>query len=144
MIQEHVPLTKEDFAKPPPRPDTNELRNLSYKERLRRRLKMADMALEKYEVKLEKFHASQNPNDALTSEEERIFLLHQDSVRKLEATLAQLERQSTEEDQTDLDTALALYDTGITIEFVAEQMSYNPGIEKLLREAITARKKANE
>jgi hypothetical protein len=129
----------EDFEPPTPRPDTTQIRNLSYKERLERRLRMADLALQMYEVKLEKFAQTKNPNDALSPEEQRLFLAHQDSVRKLEATLAQLERGDKEEEASDLSTALLLYDAGDSFDDVCQQFHFNPNLPKLLREALDER-----
>lgn len=131
-----------DFEPPrTSRPDLAEAVNLTYKKRLQRRLRMADLALEKYERKLEQFHKTGNPNHTLTPEEERLFLAHQDSVRKLEATLAQLEHKDKTQETTDLDTALMLYDAGDSFEEVCQQMSYNPNLPKLLREALDERER---
>ena len=107
------------------------IRKLSYKERLQRRLRMADMALEKYEKRLE-------AEEHLEPEEERLFLAHQDSVRKLEATLAQLEHKDTSAaDKTDLELAIEMVEKGMDKSDVLRILK-NPQLVIDLEEALNA------
>lgn len=109
------------------------LRKLTYKERLERRLEMADMALIKYEEKLE-------AGDWLEPEEERLFISHQDSIRKLEATLAALEaKDKGDENKPDAMYCLDLIDAGWTLEDAAKLYKHNPNILDEIEEALRER-----
>lgn len=128
-------VSKPDFDKPEPatRPAVGERRRLSYKERLERRLEMADMALEKYERRLA-------DGDHLEPEEERLFLAHQDSIRKLESTLFQLEaKDKGGENKTDVELALDLIDAGWTFEDACRAFQHNPTLSAKLQEVLDER-----
>jgi len=128
-------VAAKDFDRPEPatRPSVGERRRLSYKERLERRLEMADMALEKYEVRL-------GNGEHLEPEEERLFLAHQDSIRKLESTLFQLEAKDKGGDnKTEVELALDLIDAGWTFDDACRAFQHNPNIATKLREALDER-----
>jgi len=128
-------VNAEDFDRPEPatRPSVGERRRLSYKERLERRLEMADMALEKYEDRLSK-------GEHLEPEEERLFLAHQDSIRKLESTLFQLEAKDKGGDnKTEVELALDLIDAGWTFDDAVRAFQHNPKLPSKLREALDER-----
>ena len=108
-------------------------RKLSYKERLQRRLEMADMALLKYEERLE-------AGGYLEPEEERLFLAHQDSIRKLEATLAQLEAKDHSGDtKSDQQLAVDLIDAGWAFDDACRAFQHNPNIRQLVQEILNER-----
>lgn len=108
-------------------------RKLSYKERLQRRLEMADMALLKYEERLE-------AGGYLEPEEERLFLAHQDSIRKLEATLAQLEAKDHSGDtKSDQQLAVDLIDAGWSFDDACRAFQHNPNIRQLVQEILNER-----
>jgi predicted ribosome quality control (RQC) complex YloA/Tae2 family protein len=109
---------------------------LTYKERLERRLRMADMALDKYERRLE----SGRTEDELTLEEERLFLAHVDSVRKLETTLASLEaKDNAVEEKSNLDLALDMIERGMALADVLRVFGNNPILTSELQEALDAK-----
>lgn len=128
-------IEAEDLERPEPatRPSVGERRRLTYKERLERRLEMADLALEKYEKKFsEGVH--------LEPEEERLFLAHQDSIRKLETTLFQLEaKDSGGDNKTEVELALDLMDAGWTFDDACRAFQHNPQLPSKLREALDER-----
>jgi hypothetical protein len=109
------------------------LRKLTYKERLQRRLEMADLALEKYEKRLcEGKH--------LEPEEERLFLAHQDSIRKLEATLMALEQKDLgKEHKTDAEYVVDLVDSGWALEDACRMFKHNTKILAEAEEALRER-----
>ena len=109
------------------------VRRLSYKERLQRRLEMADMALLKYEERLES-------GGYLEPEEERLFLAHQDSIRKLESTLAQLEAKDHSGDtKSDQQLAVDLIDAGWAFDDACRAFQHNPNIRILVKELLDER-----
>jgi hypothetical protein len=94
---------------------------------------MADMALLKYEERLE-------AGGYLEPEEERLFLAHQDSIRKLEATLAQLEAKDHAGDtKSDQQLAVDLIDAGWNFDDACRAFQHNPNIRQLVQELLNER-----
>lgn len=128
-------IEAKDLVKPEPlnRPAVGERRRLTYRERLERRLEMADMALEKYEHCL-------SEGKHLEPEEERLFLAHQDSIRKLESTLFQLESKDNRGDsKDDVTLALDLIDAGWKFDDACRAFQHNPSLASKLQEALDER-----
>ena len=130
-----TPEHPEDFAPPPTAPEGD--KKLNYRARLLRRLRMADMALLKYEVKLERFSQTRFPGDALSPEEERLFIAHQEHVRKLEATLAALDHKAPqEEDKTDVEMSVDLFNLGWSLPDILKLFPHNKTLETELSLAL--------
>jgi hypothetical protein len=130
VVKEQVEAFETPTTPPQTKVDVEAVRNLTYSDRLKRRLRMADMALEKYEKKLER-------GLNLEPEEERLFLAHQDSVRKLETTLMQLEHKDERaETKTDLELAVDLYMTGWSYQDIIRLFKHNQELPKQLEKAI--------
>jgi predicted nucleotidyltransferase len=116
-------LTKADLVKPET-PTPGRVKRLSELQRVERQLTLAQLALNKYERKLE------NSID-LDCEEERLFLAHQDSIRKLEMSLSALRNKNNPEAKSDLDIAIQMVEKGLDQEDVVRLFGHN---DKLKRE----------
>lgn len=92
-------------------------------EQLTRQLYLASLALNKYQEKLE-------DGEALTPEEERLFLAHQDSVRKLETTLSALRAKRDMKKKTDPELALEMVRAGVSKEQVLSMYPGNNHVRK--------------
>jgi len=126
-------INAEDCVPEKATPVRKSVRRLSYKERLQRRLEVADLALIKYEERLES-------GGYLEPKEERLFLAHQDSIRKLEATLAQLEAKDHAGDtKSDQQLAIDLIDAGWTLDDACRAFQHNPNIRQLVQELLDER-----
>lgn len=80
---------------------------------LERQVYLANLALNKYETRLEE-------GDELTPEEERVFLSHQDSLRKLEVTLSALRAKADPSKKTDEGLAIAMLEAGMPKDVVRQ------------------------
>lgn len=91
---------------------------LSEETQLERQLYLANLALDKYEKMLER-------GDEMEPEQERLFLAHQDSVRKLEATLSAMKARADLSKKTDKQIAIELVESGISYQQVREMYDGN-------------------
>ena len=69
-------------------------------------------------------------------EQEKMFLLHQDSIRKLETTLSALKAKADYTKQTDLELAMELQDTGMSLDSLEETYGRFPDIMEALRKRV--------
>lgn len=125
-------IRKEDLLKDIQTPTPTEKKKLGELERLERQIALSTMALNKYERKLE-------GDMELTDAEERLFLAHQDSVRKLEVSLSQLKTRSSIQQKSDLDIALEMIDRGMEAEDIMRVFGGNKELASKLREAMADR-----
>jgi len=100
---------------------------LSEVAQLERQLYLANLALDKYEQRLE--HGVE-----LTPEEERLFLAHQDSLRKLETTLAALKAKADLSKKSDVDLAREMLAAGMEKEQVLALYENNESVRDALRD----------
>jgi len=110
-IEEALDDRKKRRAMPPS--DKPRVKPLTEVAALERSVALADLALNKYEVKLE-------DGDELTPEEERVFLAHQESCRKLQTTLAALRAKLDHGKKTDKELAISMLEADISVEQVRE------------------------
>lgn len=90
--------------------------------RIERQLHLADLALNYYQEKLEK-------GISLDPEEQRLFLAHQDSLRKLEMSRAALVAKADHAKKTDIELAMDMKNKGMTREQV---LLFFPHLEEKL------------
>jgi hypothetical protein len=89
----------------------SERKQVSELARIDRQLHLADLGLNQYQMKLEK-------GLTMEPEEQRLFLAHQDSIRKLEMARAALVAKSDLSKKTDLEIARSMIDKGMEREHV--------------------------
>lgn len=124
-------IEKSDFEKPiTPTPTLT--KSLGELERVQRQLTLASLALNKYERKLEL-------GQELTYDEERMFLMHQDSIRKLEVALSQLKARNNTQSMTDLDICLDMIDRGMSEDDAIRMFGGNVKLAESLKEALRDR-----
>jgi hypothetical protein len=121
-IQEALEKRKKRAALPAVKP---EHKPLSSEAQLERNIYLTNLALNKYQVKLE-------DGDELVPEEERVFMSLLDTVRKQEATLMALRAKQKEEHMGPVETAKALVDTGMEIDAVIDLYPGNKAVESAL------------
>lgn len=124
-------LTKEDFVNPATATPVR-LKSLGELERVTRQLDLAQLALNKYQGKLER-------GQELTYDEERMFLMHQDSIRKLEISLSQLKSKNDNKKKTDLDISLEMIDRGMDFDDVIRVFGGNKDLIANLKGALSDR-----
>lgn len=98
---------------------------LSTEGQLERSIYLTNLALNKYEVKLE-------DGDELTPEEERVFMSLLDTIRKLEATLSAIRAKADKNDMGPVEIAKGLVDTGMDIDEVIAMYPGNKGVKAAL------------
>lgn len=98
---------------------------LSTEGQLERSIYLTNLALNKYEVKLE-------DGDELTPEEERVFMSLLDTIRKLEATLSGIRSKEKSDDMGPVEIARGLVDTGMDIDDVIAMYPGNKGVKAAL------------
>lgn len=123
-------LTKADLMEEVVTPEAT--LDLTYEQRLERQIELASLALNKYEKKL-------RANQDLNLDEERAFISHQDSLRKLETTLQALNAKQHLDDDSDLEVALGMLDHGATFEQAVAAFAHNPDLSAELKEALDAK-----
>jgi len=123
-------LTKADLMKEVVTPEAT--LDLTYEQRLERQIELASLALNKYEKKL-------RAGIDMNLDEERSFIQHQDSLRKLETTLQALNAKQHLDDDTDLEVALGMIDNGGTFEQIVAAFAHNPDLPEQLQEALDAK-----
>lgn len=125
-------LTKEDLC----RPETllpDQVRELTYEQRLQRQIDMLNAGMTKYERVLLR-------GGELGAEDEKKLLALVDSARKLELALAQIRAKSDDEGgKTDLELALLLIDKGLALDVVKANFAHNPELAPELEEALHVR-----
>jgi hypothetical protein len=102
---------------PPNKPKTAQAKPLSELARIERQLYLADLGLNYFQDKLER-------GISLDPEEQRLFLAHQDSMRKLEMSRAALAAKADLGKQSDIELARGMLDRGMDREHV---LLYFPG-----------------
>jgi hypothetical protein len=122
-------LTKKDLMEETITPEAT--LDLTYEQRLERQIELAALALNKYEKKLRR-------GVDLNDTEEKTFIQHQDSLRKLETTLQALNAKQHLSDKTDIEVALDMVRNGGTYEQVCAAFSHNLDLPEELREALDA------
>jgi hypothetical protein len=110
---------KERLRQPPAVKPT--YKRLSTEGQLERSIHLTNLALNKYEVKLE-------DGDELTGEEERVFMSLLDTIRKTEATLAGIQAKAKTDDMGPVEIALGLVDTGMDIDDVLAMYPNNKAV----------------
>jgi len=98
---------------------------LSSEAQIERGIYLSNLALNKYQVKLE-------DGDELLPEEERVFMSLLDTVRKQEATLMALRAKKREEHMGPVEVAKGLVDTGMSIDEVLKLYPNNKAVESAL------------
>jgi len=88
-----------------------ERKQVSELARIDRQLHLADLGLNQYQLKLER-------GLTMEPEEQRLFLAHQDSIRKLEMARAALVAKSDLSKKSDLEIAKSMLDKGMEREHV--------------------------
>ncbi len=131
VMEDALAIAKEDFQKPATATPVR-LQSLGELERVTRQLDLASLALNKYQRKLES-------KQELTYDEERMFLMHQDSIRKLEVSLSQLKSKSDNKKKSDLDISLEMIDRGMDFEDVIRVFGGNKDLIVNLKEALSDR-----
>lgn len=124
-------ITAEDLEEKP-EPVTKEVKDvlqLTYEQRLERQIRMASLALNKYEKKL-------MSGWELNIDEERMMISQQDSLRKLETTLQALNAKKNLNDESDVELALAIYQHTQDFEQACAAFAHNPDLPSELREAV--------
>ena len=91
--------------------------------RIDRQLHLADLGLNQYQLKLEK-------GLTMEPEEQRLFLAHQDSIRKLEMARAALVAKSDLSKKTDLEIAKSMLDKGMDREHVLTIFSSSTEVQE--------------
>lgn len=112
---------KRERLKEPPK----KYKPLSEQAQLERQLHLANLAMNKYEAKLEK-------GQELELDEERMFLAHQDSIRKLETTLSALRSKADLTKKSDADLAKEMVLSGMDKEQVLALYEGNQSVETAL------------
>lgn len=125
-------ITKEELARPEVRtPD--QVRELTYEQRLQRQIDMLNAGMSKYERVLLR-------GGELDVADEKTLLSLVDAARKLELALSQIRAKSDGEGkQTDLDLALFMIDKGFTVDHVKANFKHNPGLADELDGALSDR-----
>jgi hypothetical protein len=125
-------ITKEELAKPEIRtPD--QVRELSYEQRLQRQIDMLNACMSKYE------RVTLRGGDLDAEDEKRLMALV-DSARKLELALTQIRtRTAGEEGQSDLELALTMVDKGLAVDLVKANFAHNPSLAEELDGALSDR-----
>lgn len=108
-----------------PKAAPKDRKKLSEFARIERQLHLADLALNYYQNKLEK-------GISLDPEEQRLFLAHQDSLRKLEMSRAALEAKADIGKRTDLEIAQGMMAKGLTRDQVLTIFTGNKELEEKL------------
>ena len=127
-----IPVEPADLVEPEtPLPD--ELKSLTYEQRLDRQILMLNQAMRKYENVLGK-------GGELSVDDEKRMVVLVDSGRKLELALAQIRAKSDGlGDQDELDIALGALDNGLPIEKVLDLFPLNKDLAEQIQEALDAR-----
>lgn len=125
-------LTKQDLAKPEIRtPD--QVRKLTYEQRLQRQIDMLNAGMTKYERVLLR-------GGELDDVDQKNLLSLVDSGRKLELALAQIRAKADSEGTaTDLELALQMIDKGFAVALVKANFNHNPGLAEELDGALSDR-----
>lgn len=122
-VQKAIEAKRKRLAQPPaikPR-----AKALGTEGQLERSIYLTNLALNKYEVKLE-------DGDELTPEEERVFMSLLDTIRKLEATLCAIRSKQKNDDMGPVEIAKGLVDTGMDIDEVIAMYPGNKGVKESL------------
>jgi len=129
-------IQRKDLEKPeePLTKQVQDVLQLTYEQRLERQIKMASLALNKYEKKL-------MSGWELNIDEERMMISQQDSLRKLETTLQALNAKKNLGDESDLDLAMGIWQHTQDFEQACAAFAHNPDLPSELREAIDKLKK---
>ena len=112
---------KRERLKQPPK----KYKSLSEQAQLERQLYLANLAMNKYEAKLE-------DGREVEPEEERLFLQHQDSLRKLEMALSALRSKADLTKKSDADLAKEMVLSGMDKEQVMALYEGNDAVERAL------------
>lgn len=125
-------ITKEDLA----RPETllpDQVRELTYEQRLQRQIDMLNTCMTTYERVLLR------GGELAEADEKRLMQLV-DSARKLELALAQIRAKTAgAEGQTDVELALVMLDKGLDLALVKANFAHNPQLPEQLEQAIRDR-----
>lgn len=116
---------KERLAAPPQAKET--YKALTEIAQVERQVYLANLALNKFEVKLE-------AGEALNDAEDRAFLLHQDSLRKLTTTLSALRSKADLSKAKDHELAKGMLEAGITGEHVLVLYPDDPKVAQVVKE----------
>jgi len=101
----------------------SERKQVSELARIDRQLHLADLGLNQYQLKLEK-------GLTMEPEEQRLFLAHQDSIRKLEMARAALVAKSDLSKKSDLEIAKSMLAKGLEREHILTIFSGNTSVEE--------------
>lgn len=124
-VVEAIKERKQRMAEPQKAP--TEHKPLTELAQLERQLYLANLALNKYQTKLE-------GGIELTPEEERLFLAHQDSIRKLETTLSALRSKKDYAGLSSVKLACEMVASGIPREEVLALYPDNEKVKEALCE----------
>ena len=126
-VQKAIEARRERLASPPEVKQAH--KPLTSEAQLERGIYLTNLALNKYQVKLE-------DGDELTPEEERVFMSLLDTVRKQEMSLTAIVSKKKQDDMSPLEIALELLETGMDEDEVLNLYADN----KKVRDAIRNRK----
>jgi hypothetical protein len=125
-----IPVTEEDMQKPQTYAG-DDLKTLTYEQRLQRQIDMLNGQMTKYERVV-------MGGGELDGESEKRLMQLVDSARKLELALSQIRaKDSGLDSHTDLELALQMVEKGIPYDTVIQNFNHNKQLAADLKEALT-------
>jgi hypothetical protein len=122
-VTKAIEARKKRLQQPPAVPPKN--KQLSSEAQLERQIYLANLAMNKYQVRLE-------DGDELNPEEERVFMSLMDAIRKLEATISGLRAKRQNEQLGPVEIAKGLVETGMEVEDVLNMYPGNEAVKRAL------------
>jgi len=122
-VMKALAAKKERLKQPPTVQST--YKRLTTEAQLERSIYLTNLALNKYEVKLE-------DGEELDPTEESRFMSLLDTIRKLEATLCGIQAKQKTDDMGPVEIARGLVDTGMEIDVVLAMYPGNKGVRSAL------------